>query len=77
MTPLSIGDQAAVVTPSDTVDLPGGPALWLYVGVSGDITADVAGVTVLFKAVPVGPLWVRAVRVRATATTATNIVALY
>lgn len=77
MSPLAIASQAAAVTPADGTDLPAGACLWLYVGVSGDISADVGGTTVLFKAVPVGPLWVRASRVRATSTTATNILAMY
>jgi hypothetical protein len=45
--------------------------------VSGDISADVGGATVMLKAVPVGLLWVRASRVRSTSTTATNILAMY
>ena len=75
-----LSDQASsatVITPSDSIDLTYIPKA-LYVGVTGDITmtlkADSA--SVLFKAVPVGVLPVRPLRVYATGTTATNIVAL-
>lgn len=67
---------AVAVTPSDTVNLTN-EARSLYIGVTGDVTAVVRGVTVLFKAVPVGILPVRVTRVNNTNTTATNIVALY
>jgi hypothetical protein len=77
MRPLAIAEQAATVTPDNSNDLPAGACEWLYVGVSGDISADVGGTPVLFKAVPVGPLWVRISRVRATATTATTMLAMY
>lgn len=70
--------SALAVTPSDTTDL-ATPARALYVGTSGDlsiITPD--GVTVLFASVPSSfILPVAAIRVRSTATTATNVVALY
>ena len=70
--------SAIAVTPSDTTDL-ATPARAMYVGTSSDlsiITPD--GVTVLFASVPSGfILPVAAIRVRATATTATNVVALY
>lgn len=65
------------VTPSDATDFVNGPARGLYVGVTGDVTLMSAGNAVLFKAVPVGILPVYCSRVNATATTATNIVALY
>lgn len=69
--------HAAAVTPADGADLPMGQALSLYIGVSGDVALDTPTATnVLFKAVPVGILNVAATRVRATGTTATNIVAL-
>lgn len=69
--------SAAAVTPSDGVDLTSIPRA-LYVGVSGDITVDMeeTGSTILFKAVPVGILPIRVKRIRATGTTATNILAL-
>lgn len=57
----------------------------IYVGVSGDIAIIHAsdssnngdGTAVLYKAVPVGVLWVQARRVMSTNTTATNMVGLY
>ena len=68
----------AAVTKSDTVDLPGGVAKGLYVGVSGDVV--VVGCddnAVIFRALAVGyhPLITK--RVNSTGTTATDIVALY
>lgn len=77
--PASPADEAVAVTPSDTVALVA-PSRWLYVGVSGDVTVDMAttGATILFKAVPAGELLpISVIRVRATGTTATQIVALY
>lgn len=74
-------DQAAVVTPSDTDDLPGIPdnGAKLYIGVSGDVKVNLAnsGSAIVFKAAPVGrfPYMVR--RVYSTGTTATNIVATW
>lgn len=71
--------SAAVITPSDTVDLATVPKA-IYIGVTGDVTVTLArdpdGTNVLFKAVPVGWLPVRPKRVWATGTTATNMVAL-
>jgi hypothetical protein len=54
-------------------------ARYLYVGVSGDVKVDMedSGTAIVFKAAPVGPLYVRAVKVYHTGTTATNIVALW
>lgn len=70
-------EDCAVVTPSDSVNLPDGPCRALYIGVTGDVTLVTAnGNVVLFKAVPVGILPVRCMRVNATGTAATNIVAL-
>jgi hypothetical protein len=69
---------AVAITPADGTNFAFGMARALYVGVTGDITLDTASTTnVLFKAVPVGILPVAAVRVRATGTTATNILGLY
>lgn len=65
------------VTPNDGADLTR-EARALYIGVSGDVVlVSGAGNTVTFKSAPVGVLAVGAVRVKATGTTATNIVALY
>lgn len=66
------------VVPSDSValkDIPKG----LWIGTGGDVTirAVNSGVDVLFKAVPSGHILpVRAAFVKATGTTATDIVAL-
>jgi hypothetical protein len=69
--------NAAAITTSDTVDL-GFVTKALYVGVSGDVVVIMAGgQTVTLKAVPVGYLPVRVSRVKATNTTATNLVALW
>lgn len=70
--------RAAAVTPSDTVDL-SDVTLAIYVGGAGDVTLiTAAGDTVTFKAVPVGTtLRVRASRVKATATTATLMLAMW
>lgn len=69
--------KAAAVTPSDGTDLTSIPRA-LYVGVSGDVSVDMeeSGDAIVFKAVPVGILPIRVKRVRATGTTATNILAL-
>ncbi|MNC70065.1 hypothetical protein D3C75_1208370 [compost metagenome] len=73
---------AITVTPSDTVNLifkngtPYGKAV--YVGGTGDISALMAdGTTAIFKAVPVGTIYIGVQRINATGTTATNLVALY
>ena len=71
--------HAQAVTPNDGGDLPTA-ARFLYVGVAGDVTLDTVGgeTAVLFKAVPARTqLQVRAQRVRATGTTATQIVAMW
>jgi hypothetical protein len=71
-------EHGAAVTPSDSVDLTQVTRA-LYVGGAGDVTLITAGGdTALFKAVPVGTtLNVRAARVTATGTTATNLLALW
>lgn len=67
----------AAVVPSDANDL-AREARALYIGVTGDVVLDTPdGATLTFKAAPVGILSVSAKRVRATGTTATNIIALY
>lgn len=55
------------------------PCNAIYVGVSGDISVVLAqnGKTVLFKAVPVGVLYVKAAKVNSSGTTATNMLACY
>lgn len=80
-------EHAAAVTPSDST-LVGGNGnaqqvngtRYLYVGGTGDVTVDTVGgeTSITFKAVPVGTLLaIRAIRVHATGTTATNIVAMW
>lgn len=72
-------ESCAAVTASDSTDLDGGTCRALYVGTGGNINIDDAfGNTVLLSNVPTGSvLPVRAKRVRATSTTASNLVALY
>ena len=70
-------EYGAAVTPSDTALILSTRGLWI--GTAGNLTVDMAGDvgTVLLSNVPVGVLPVRVVRVRATGTTASGIVALY
>ena len=75
---LSPASNAAAVTASDTVDLPiASKRLW--VGGAGNVKVNtVGGGTVTYTSVPAGAyLSVRASRVYATGTTATNIIAEY
>lgn len=71
--------KAVVVTPNDSTDLPDGATKGIYVGGAGDVKATMAdGSVVTFKSLSVGivhPLSVK--RVWSTATTATQIVAVY
>lgn len=69
-------DGAFAVTPSDSTTLSGVRAL--YIGVTGDVAVQTRrrGTSVVFKAVPVGILPVQCVKVLATGTTATDILAL-
>jgi hypothetical protein len=76
--------RAAAVTPSNTVDIPavtGGSnnGCVLYVGGAGNLKVlTIGGDEVTFTAVPVGTFVpVQVLRVFATGTTATNIVALW
>lgn len=66
------------VTPSNTVNIKGGPCRALYIGVEGDLAVvNENGVAVLFKAVPAGTILpIVTKRVNSTNTTATDIVAL-
>jgi len=74
----SPADHAAVVTPSDSTDLPNF-CRGLYVGVTGNVAVvTTGGSTVTFYALNAGcVLPVRVARVLATGTTATNLVALW
>jgi hypothetical protein len=69
----------AAITPNDSTDLPVKPCRGIYVGVGGNITCDIGDDTnVQYLNVPQGTvLQVQATRVRATGTTATNLVAMY
>ena len=71
--------DAKAVTPSDTADLPDGPSRALYVGGAGNISLITGGgSTITFSNVNSGyVLPLEVVRVRATGTTATNLVAIY
>lgn len=68
-----------LVTPDDGNDLPNGECAALWIGGAGDVCLiDAAGLSVTFTGVPAGTyLLSRAKRVKATLTTATNIIALY
>ena len=69
--------NAVAVTPSndDALDR---TASALYIGVAGDVKVDLENSgTVVFKAVPVGFLPVRATKVYSTGTTAMSILSLW
>lgn len=70
--------DAASVTPNDSADL-AVPNACLYIGGSGDVNVDtIDGTTITFVGLYAGTILpVKVKRVRATSTTATNIVALY
>jgi hypothetical protein len=68
------------ITPSDTLDLPEGPSDGIWVGGGGDVAAVMQDNTmpVVLAAVPAGAwLPIAARRIKATGTTATNLVVLY
>ena len=79
--------RAAVVTPSNTANIPnistqdgsGNEGNCLYIGGAGNVKVmTVGGDEVIFHAVPAGTtLQVKVLRVFATGTTATNILALW
>ncbi len=65
------------VTPSNSTDLPV-TSRALFIGSSGDLSVTMAGgTTLLLRNVPVGILPIRVSRVRATGTTAADIVAVW
>ena len=70
--------NAATVTPNDSTDLTTA-SRGIYIGGAGDLRVTMVGkATVTLSAVPAGTLLpLRVVRVLATSTTATNIVALW
>ena len=71
-------EDAGAVTPSDSTNLTS-IARSLYVGTAGNVTLLTVGQNVVtFSNVQAGSILpVRVIRVNATSTTATNIVALY
>lgn len=70
--------RAVAITPSDATNFTDGACHAIYVGGAGNITAIVNGTAVLFAGAVVGSvLKIRATRVNATGTAATNLVALY
>ena len=72
-------EHAAAVTPNDSTDLTTS-ARALYVGTAGNVVLDTVGgeTSITFSNVAAGSwLEVRAARVRATGTTASNIVAVW
>lgn len=71
--------SAVAVVPSDTVKFARGVCQGIYVGGAGNVTAVMEdGTVATFTAVPVGTILpIRAIRVNATLTTATQMVALY
>jgi hypothetical protein len=71
-------EKFAAVTPSDTADLPGGLTRGVFVGGSGAFVAvDLLGNATTFQSGDAQYHPLRVMRVRATGTTATSIVALY
>lgn len=79
-TPSTPGGSLAAVTPSDTVDLPGGIAKALWIGAAGAVAiiAENDTVAVTLAGAAAGQLIpIRTKRVKATGTTATSIVALF
>jgi len=70
--------RAVAITPSDATNFTEGACHAIYVGGAGAVVAVVNGTAITFAAVPVGTvLQLRATRVNATGTAATNLVALY
>ena len=72
-------DKALAVTASDGADVSGAPYKALYVGVGGDVKLDLNGdgTEIVFKNLASGQLLpVQFTHVKATNTTATNMIAL-
>jgi len=69
--------DGTAVTPNNSVDL-AVMSRALYIGSSGDLSIVTAGGTTLtFRNVPIGLLPIRVSRMRATGTTASDIVAVW
>ena len=72
----SSAEVALVITPHASTNMP--ETRGIYVGVGGDVVAIVNGSAVTFKNVQSGSILpIRATRVNATSTTATDMVGLY
>lgn len=73
--------HALLIVPGDTgaADLADGACDAIWVGVAGDVNVlhEKDAAPILYKNVPVGRLDVRAIRIYATSTTATFMVAMY
>ena len=67
------------VTPSDTIKLPAGTCRGIYIGVQGDVTviSPLDGTTAITFVAASGILPIRTNQIKATGTTATNLIALY
>ncbi len=70
--------NAESLTPNDGADLVN-TTRSIYIGAAGDVAVHMAGTTspVIFRAVPIGVLPIRADRVLATGTTAADLIALW
>lgn len=79
MADFSPADKGFAVTPSDSVNFAQGQCRGIYVGVAGDVVVvHTDGSTVTYKSLAAGIVHpIRAYRINATSTTATNMVALY
>lgn len=73
-----VAQDAVAVTAADS-DLAGGACRSVWVGGAGNLAVKTAaGNIVVFTAVPAGTLiQLKCIQIRATSTTATNLVALY
>ena len=72
-------DSAVAVSPNDGADVTGAPYKALYVGVGGDVALDLnnSGEAIVFKNLASGQLLpVQITNVKASNTTATNMIAL-
>lgn len=70
-------EHAFAITPNDSANL-SKTTRAIYVGGTGDLKVTLSGGdTVVFASVPVGVLWIRAQKVFATGTSATNLIGLY
>lgn len=71
--------KAVTITPNDTTSLTGGATKGLYLGASGNVAVTMAdGSNVTFTALASGVVHpISVTKVKATGTTATNIIAVY